>query len=84
MTKDQYYDAMRIQENIEFLENLVDYLRHVDIKREASVDELREFTSKLVKAGFISLLKSFMVDLKHKAELRIEELEAEFAKLGNE
>ena len=84
MTKDQYYDAMRIQENIEFLEDLVDYLAHADIKREASVDELREFTYKLVKAGFISPLKSFMLDLKHKAELRIEELEAEFARLGNE
>ena len=84
MTKEQYYDAKRIQENIKFLENLADYLAHTDIKREASVDELREFTSKMVKAGFISPLKSFMVELKHKAELRIEELEAEFARLGNE
>ena len=84
MTKDQYYDAKRIRENIEFLEDLADYLAHADIKREASVDELREFTSKLVKAGFIAPLKSFMLVLKYKAELRIEELEAEFAKLGNE
>lgn len=67
MTKEQYYDAMRIQENIEFLENLVDYLRHVDIKREASTDELREFMDKLVKAGFVSPLKSFILDLKYKA-----------------
>lgn len=84
MTKDQYFDAKRILENIEFLEELVEYLRRVDIKREASTDNLRVFIDKLVKAGFASPLRAFILDLKHKAELRIEELEAEFAKLGNE
>ena len=81
MTKDEYGLATRIIERIGYFNEVLDFLKGVDLKEEATKDELREFMVKIVNAGLEDSLRLCLWNLRDEVGKAIEQLESELKEL---
>lgn len=81
MTKDEYHYATRILERIGYFNEVLDYLKGVNLKEDATKDELREFMVKIVNAGLEDALRLCLWNIRVEVEKAIGQLESELKEL---
>ena len=83
MTKDQIYHAQRILEKIKALQELYDEMMEKvkNIDKDSKPDEIFNFMVFIVKNGYKSMLFDTLINIRHRIEGDIAELEKELKEL---
>ena len=83
MTKEQFYHAKRILDTIEGLQELHEGImeKYNNLNEDSKPDDVFNFMVFLVKKGYKGMLFQTLIDIRHKIEDDINQLEQELKEL---